>query len=312
MYPVTKDSSTRGRASPVHKDLENKRDLALQGKESVVSSGTFGSSQGVVGTRQEFSETIPVFLDTIQSEDGIGSRPGFTSISSQTFSKQPSQRPDSQEHTTFSSESSYRNSQQNIRNNQQQRFTISQQDYRSLPHESFTRNQQDSNKFSQTISSLQQQPGRIQPSNSFQTSSRNVQVNINTQYNNQQFQHSGESFISSNEKEISGVFEPLNLPSGATRLMGEISTSFTCIDQPYGYYADLQNSCRVFHVCYPALFSTDRIETYQYSFMCGEGTQFDQKEMTCVKESDAIPCANSQEYFFRNGEFGLPEERAKF
>lgn len=115
-----------------------------------------------------------------------------------------------------------------------------------------------------------------------------------------------------NIEEIKGVFEPLNLPSGATLLLGNIAGTFTCRDRPYGYYADQDNSCRIFHICYPALFTDGRTETYQYSFMCGERTQFDQKEMTCVHEKEAIPCSSSPEYFYRNSEFGLPEERAQF
>jgi len=91
--------------------------------------------------------------------------------------------------------------------------------------------------------------------------------------------------------------------------LGSISTSFNCLDRPYGYYADQENSCRVFHICYPALFSNGAVETYQYSFMCGEGSQFDQKELTCVAELEAIPCNESSSFFFRNEQFGRTEEK---
>merc|ERR1712228_971064 len=98
----------------------------------------------------------------------------------------------------------------------------------------------------------------------------------------------------------SGVFESLNLPSGASLLLGRISTSFSCYNKPYGYYADEQNSCRVFHVCNPSLFSDGEVQNNQYSFMCAEGTVFDQNEMTCKAEYDATPCQDSSKFYFRN------------
>ena len=66
------------------------------------------------------------------------------------------------------------------------------------------------------------------------------------------------------KQEPFGVFEPMNLPSGASDLLGQIDTSFSCIDKPYGYYADQANDCRLFHICYPALFPDGRSEIYQY------------------------------------------------
>ena len=63
---------------------------------------------------------------------------------------------------------------------------------------------------------------------------------------------------------IAGATEPLNLPSGASENLGNIDTSFSCIDRPYGYYADQRNDCKVFHVCYPALFLDGHSELYHY------------------------------------------------
>jgi len=111
-------------------------------------------------------------------------------------------------------------------------------------------------------------------------------------------------------EEVQGVFEPLNLPSGASLLLGQVSTEFSCNDLPYGYYADEANYCLVFHICYPALFSSGKVETYQYSFMCGEGTQFDQNKMVCVSRESALPCEQTKNYYFRNAEFGLPHEKS--
>jgi len=108
---------------------------------------------------------------------------------------------------------------------------------------------------------------------------------------------------------INGVFEPMNLPSGASSLLGDISTSFTCLNRPYGYYADQDNSCRVFHICNPSLFSDGAVESYQYSFLCGEGTIFDQRQLTCVTEVEAIPCQESSSFFYTNEQFGRPEDK---
>ncbi|CAL4060748.1 unnamed protein product, partial [Meganyctiphanes norvegica] len=87
-----------------------------------------------------------------------------------------------------------------------------------------------------------------------------------------------------------GVFEPLNLPSGASFLLGDISPAFSCADRPYGYYADVDNYCRVFHICNPSLFEDGTVQTYQYSFMCNAGSIFDQNALTCVREFSATPC----------------------
>ncbi|XP_076034948.1 uncharacterized protein LOC143021397 [Oratosquilla oratoria] len=103
---------------------------------------------------------------------------------------------------------------------------------------------------------------------------------------------------------INGQFEPLNLPAGASLLLGSIDTSFACGDRPYGFYADQGNGCRVFHVCNPYLFEDGHIETVQYSFMCGEGTIFDQSELACVEQFAAISCTESFFFYSRNEAFG--------
>ncbi|KAK7024222.1 hypothetical protein SK128_004556 [Halocaridina rubra] len=176
------------------------------------------------------------------------------------------------------------------------------------------RNQEDnSNQFRQTttsqrISESRLSSGRQPQSLSRFTSISQSQPQPNT-FQTNTFQRSGSPSAGS-FSDVSGVFEPLNLPSGASLLLGSIDTSFTCADRPYGYYADEDNSCRVFHVCNPALFSDGEIQTYQYSFMCGEGTVFDQNEMTCKMDFEATPCQEASNYYYRNEQFGRPEERS--
>merc|ERR1739842_24683 len=106
----------------------------------------------------------------------------------------------------------------------------------------------------------------------------------------------------------SGSFEPLNLPSGAGALLGGISTSFSCADRPYGYYAAPENFCRVFHICNPTLFGDGKVQTYQYSLMCGDGSVFDQAKLTCVAEFEATPCSDAPNFYFRNEVFGKDVE----
>ncbi|XP_037772500.1 probable ATP-dependent RNA helicase ddx42 [Penaeus monodon] len=176
---------------------------------------------------------------------------------------------------------------------------------------------QDSNNRFQSSFNNQDSNNRIQSifnnqdSNRFQSTFNNLDSSNRFSQNSQasSFLGTGSSFDSSSDS-VSGVFEPLNLPSGASALLGGITSSFSCLDRPYGYYADQDNSCRVFHVCNPTLFSNGAVETYQYSFMCGEGSVFDQKELACVAESSAIPCQESSNYFYTNEQFGRPEDKS--
>ncbi|XP_047502731.1 probable ATP-dependent RNA helicase ddx42 [Penaeus chinensis] len=181
-----------------------------------------------------------------------------------------------------------------------------------------TFNNQDSNNQFQSTFNNQDSKNQFQSTLNNQDSKNQFQSTFNNQDSSNRFSQnsqassflrSGSSFDSSSDS-VRGVFEPLNLPSGASALLGGITSSFSCLDRPYGYYADQDNSCRVFHVCNPTLFSNGAVETYQYSFMCGEGSVFDQKELACVAESSAIPCLESSNYFYTNEQFGRPEDKS--
>jgi len=77
-------------------------------------------------------------------------------------------------------------------------------------------------------------------------------------------------------------------------LGGEPDRSFTCDSRPYGYYADVANECRIFHVCVPLEDDAGEvIETQQFSFFCGNTTVFSQDSLTCAHEADAFPCAEA-------------------
>merc|ERR1711872_76509 len=176
---------------------------------------------------------------------------------------------------------------------------------------------------STSFGNTQQQQQQQQRQSVNQFTSDNFQVlapapltnEFSTQFSNSQQQQSSFGASRTNaqqqqqQQESSGAFEPLNLPSGASVLLGSISSQFSCVGLPYGYYADEDNSCRVFHVCNPLINANEGVETYQYSFMCGEGTQFDQRQLTCVRPEEATPCQETRNFLYVNEQFGRPIER---
>lgn len=68
----------------------------------------------------------------------------------------------------------------------------------------------------------------------------------------------------------------LTLPSNATSIRADISDSFSCDGRDYGYYADVENDCQLFHVCLPITYSDGRNQTFRWSFICPEETVFNQ------------------------------------
>merc|ERR1711872_1188408 len=169
--------------------------------------------------------------------------------------------------------------QQNNQQNQQVRVTLTnQQNDQQNQQARVTLTNQQNNQQAQRIQTNERQEASVAGQSG---QLQNAQA-FNLQQPNIQFRSSAEGGLVEEirfdeDQAISGVFEPLNLPSGASAILGNIDTSFSCYEMPYGYYADRDNNCNLFHVCNPTLFSDGSIETYQYSFMCGEGTVFDQK-----------------------------------
>ncbi|ROT62813.1 putative fibrous sheath CABYR-binding protein [Penaeus vannamei] len=184
------------------------------------------------------------------------------------------------------------NNQQNLGGQFQQRSSsgfqsgFNQQDSNNQFQSSFNNQNSNSSPASTKIPTTDSSPFNNQNSNQFQSTFNNQDSNRFSQ-NSQT-----SSFLQSSSDSVSGVFEPLNLPSGASALLGGITSAFSCLDRPYGYYADQDNSCRVFHVCNPTLFSNGAVETYQYSFMCGEGSVFDQKELPVWQSRPPSPARN--------------------
>lgn len=86
--------------------------------------------------------------------------------------------------------------------------------------------------------------------------------------------------------------------------------NFDCTGRAYGYYADTDANCQVFHVCLPITDEAGEVaETAHYSFMCNNETIFDQESLTCNWKDNAFPCSEAQTlYDLSNAEFGrIPE-----
>ena len=100
------------------------------------------------------------------------------------------------------------------------------------------------------------------------------------------------------------------LPADAeTLLYAPLDLSFSCEGQEYGYYADVSNACQVFHICLPIEDDAGAvIETAQWSFICGNGTIFDQATLACNYEQDSLPCADAPS-LYNTVEFGVIPER---
>ncbi|XP_047490362.1 uncharacterized protein LOC125039999 [Penaeus chinensis] len=102
---------------------------------------------------------------------------------------------------------------------------------------------------------------------------------------------------------------PYVFSSGSEFITGQVAQTFSCEGLPYGYYADVDNACRVFHICLPIPDDLGQIvETAHFSFICGNQTIFDQQTLTCNHPQDAFPCDQAPSlYDIKNAEFGRIE-----
>ncbi|XP_032683642.1 uncharacterized protein LOC116849991 isoform X2 [Odontomachus brunneus] len=91
----------------------------------------------------------------------------------------------------------------------------------------------------------------------------------------------------------------LLLPDNATLIRENIVDTFSCQDRIYGYYADMENECQVFHVCLPQARGAIR-----WSFICPSETVFNQATFVCTQTESSIPCEESEKYYALNEEIG--------
>merc|ERR1711963_161628 len=100
------------------------------------------------------------------------------------------------------------------------------------------------------------------------------------------------------------------LPAGSEDILQyPNSDTFSCEGQGYGYYADVQSGCQVFHICLPIEDNDGNvIETAKWSFFCGNATVFDQETLTCNYPENAFPCEESPS-LYGSVEFGkIPDD----
>ncbi|RXG60482.1 hypothetical protein Avbf_06842 [Armadillidium vulgare] len=76
-----------------------------------------------------------------------------------------------------------------------------------------------------------------------------------------------------------------------------------CSGLQYGYYADPNNNCQIFHVCLPYTTDDGVDETRMWSFLCGEGTVFDQAQLLCNYPEYALPCGEAESLYNINDYF---------
>nr|XP_045616279.1 mucin-3A-like [Procambarus clarkii] len=72
-------------------------------------------------------------------------------------------------------------------------------------------------------------------------------------------------------------------------------TTFNCVGQAAGYYADPDTGCQVYHMC-------DTLEK-QYSYLCPNHTLFNQKFMVC-DHWYMVNCSSAQDFYHLNHHIG--------
>ncbi|XP_031773165.1 U-scoloptoxin(01)-Er1a-like [Apis florea] len=95
----------------------------------------------------------------------------------------------------------------------------------------------------------------------------------------------------------------LELPDNATLIRENIVDNFSCQDRIYGYYADMENDCQIFHVCMPQARGSTR-----WSFICPAETVFNQATFVCTKTENSIPCEESEKFYNLNEAIGKEVE----
>lgn len=95
------------------------------------------------------------------------------------------------------------------------------------------------------------------------------------------------------------------LPASYEELLGhQVRPGFVCEGKIYGYYADPNNECKVFHVCVPVHDDNGQvIDTIKWSFICGNTTTFNQELLVCDYD-DNVDCSQAVNFYHVNQHFG--------
>ena len=78
------------------------------------------------------------------------------------------------------------------------------------------------------------------------------------------------------------IEEKMGLPSNASAIRNNIVDTFSCDGKIYGYYADVDNECQLFHICYPVELADGTKQTFKWSFICPEQTIFNQVRLVQI------------------------------
>ena len=82
------------------------------------------------------------------------------------------------------------------------------------------------------------------------------------------------------------------------------TSTFSCVGRMTGYYADVKLGCRIYHFC-TAMDGLAETTYERMSYICLEGSVFDQKDLNCVREKELkTPCFEAEsEYESSNRQF---------
>uniref|UniRef100_A0A4V2H8N0 U92-Liphistoxin-Lth1a_1 n=1 Tax=Liphistius thaleban TaxID=1905330 RepID=A0A4V2H8N0_9ARAC len=100
------------------------------------------------------------------------------------------------------------------------------------------------------------------------------------------------------------------LPDGAELLVGRVHSTFNCFNN--GYYADVDNNCQIFHICYSVANPDGTINNQQWSFVCGNQTVFNQLTFTCTHPEDSVPCIHAQDFYYLNSHLEAADPEVHF
>lgn len=107
------------------------------------------------------------------------------------------------------------------------------------------------------------------------------------------------SDTSPNNQQVKRQSLAYRFADGIDLIVPELRETFTCENRDYGYYADIDNNCQVFHVCVPP--------SQQFSFFCPNQTIFDQRLLVCQDEVFATPCREADQFYVINQNFGVTD-----
>ncbi|KAK4304510.1 hypothetical protein Pmani_023539 [Petrolisthes manimaculis] len=97
---------------------------------------------------------------------------------------------------------------------------------------------------------------------------------------------------------VQGQQEENNAASAPTFPETIPETTFSCTDRPYGYYADVEAQCQVFHICQ---------NDVMWSFLCPNQTLFNQEYFVCDHYVN-VDCSLAPTLYNLNDNFGRIDE----